>query len=351
VKKDPDPRVAAASATHELITECYPEYVNGEAQVLSTEKMVKFGQIIWEQTYKPHPFDDNAALHNLVDHLEAAGRFDPETALMAQTIRTVPYEQLTTLWAGRWVDQGCPRIVIEERYAAVLMSTDAKEDVADLVVAPWKAMLIELPQGLLSTVNPKTGGESPLRRLYAQQLVNHKGENVWDFLVEADDGLKLWRHGLTNRECLTLDVSEGAMDTWESASFAQPIETQDERVILLVGRLIISMCLAMSDPSNVREQKKTKGRGSSLRRFNKGGPEVRTFVLGKPMKVDCRQAVKDFIHSRRGGKLSVQFLVRGHWKNQPHGPAHSLRKLIQIEPYWKGPEDAKIVAKAMHLGS
>lgn len=350
MKKDPDPRVAAASATHDLIREWYPEYIDGQVRVPTTEQMVKFGQNIWEHTYKPHPFDDNAALHNLVDHLEAVGQFDPEIAVVAQAIATVPYEQLQTMWAGRWVDQGCPRLVIEDRYAAVLMSTDATEEVADLVVAPWKAMLIELPQGLLTAVNPKTGGESHLRRLYAQQLLNHKGESVWDFLLEADDGMKLWRHGLSNRECLTLDNDTG-MDAWETASFAQPVETQDERVILLAGRLIISVCLAMSDPTNVREQKRNKGRGSSLRRFNKDGPAVRTFILGKPIKIDCRPAIKDFIHGRRGGKLSVQFLVRGHWKNQRHGPAHSLRKLIQIEPYWKGPEDAKIVAKAMHLGS
>ena len=40
------------------------------------------------------------------------------------------------------------------------------------------------------------------------------------------------------------------------------------------------------------------------------------------------------------GPLIVRTLVEGHWRNQAHGPRHSLRKLIFIEPFWRGPEDA-----------
>jgi len=37
--------------------------------------------------------------------------------------------------------------------------------------------------------------------------------------------------------------------------------------------------------------------------------------------------------------------VRGHYRNQVHGPGHRDRKLIWIEPFWKGPENG---AKIMH---
>lgn len=40
------------------------------------------------------------------------------------------------------------------------------------------------------------------------------------------------------------------------------------------------------------------------------------------------------------GPLIVRTLVEGHWRNQAHGPRHSLRKLIFIDPFWRGPEDA-----------
>lgn len=40
-----------------------------------------------------------------------------------------------------------------------------------------------------------------------------------------------------------------------------------------------------------------------------------------------------------------RFLVRGHWRNQAHGEEMKLRKLIWIQPYWKGPEMAEMVNK------
>jgi hypothetical protein len=43
-----------------------------------------------------------------------------------------------------------------------------------------------------------------------------------------------------------------------------------------------------------------------------------------------------------GDKLLVRTLVSGHWKQQPCGPKHSERKLIRIEPYWKGPIDGAL---------
>lgn len=42
---------------------------------------------------------------------------------------------------------------------------------------------------------------------------------------------------------------------------------------------------------------------------------------------------------------TVQFLVRGHWRQQAHGPGHSLRKPIWIEPFWKGPEEARVLLR------
>ena len=41
-----------------------------------------------------------------------------------------------------------------------------------------------------------------------------------------------------------------------------------------------------------------------------------------------------------GAPLAVRFIVRGHWRNQPHGPGRTLRKMTWIQPHWKGPEDA-----------
>lgn len=39
--------------------------------------------------------------------------------------------------------------------------------------------------------------------------------------------------------------------------------------------------------------------------------------------------------------LHVRTLVQGHWRNQTHGPKHSLRKLMWINPFWRGPMEVE----------
>jgi hypothetical protein len=48
-----------------------------------------------------------------------------------------------------------------------------------------------------------------------------------------------------------------------------------------------------------------------------------------------------------GGGVSWthQWLVGGHWRHQPYGPANSLRRLQWIAPFIKGPEDMPLVVK------
>ncbi|MDU0295108.1 hypothetical protein NUG22_38420, partial [Saccharothrix longispora] len=38
-------------------------------------------------------------------------------------------------------------------------------------------------------------------------------------------------------------------------------------------------------------------------------------------------------------QYTVRWLVRGHWRNQPHGPDRSLRRLVWINPQIRGPQN------------
>ncbi len=46
-----------------------------------------------------------------------------------------------------------------------------------------------------------------------------------------------------------------------------------------------------------------------------------------------------------GGKPLVRFMVRGHWRRQPHGQESQERKLIWIRPYYKGSDIAATINK------
>jgi hypothetical protein len=79
-------------------------------------------------------------------------------------------------------------------------------------------------------------------------------------------------------------------------------------------------------------------------------PIARRFRIIGDVQHDFRQAVSDYMLGN-GHRLTVQFMVRGHWRDQPHGPTHSLRRRQFIEPFWKGDVAAPISLRKHILGS
>jgi len=63
------------------------------------------------------------------------------------------------------------------------------------------------------------------------------------------------------------------------------------------------------------------------------------FRVGRPIKLpkQIREAAAD--PTGKTWKLAARFMVRGHYTHQPYGKGRLERKLIWIQPYWKGPEN------------
>jgi hypothetical protein len=62
--------------------------------------------------------------------------------------------------------------------------------------------------------------------------------------------------------------------------------------------------------------------------------------------IDKKERPNEAISKLPGArKIDKRFIVRGHWKRQPYGPEESLRKLIFIKPYFKGPDMAELINK------
>jgi hypothetical protein len=137
---------------------------------------------------------------------------------------------------------------------------------------------------------------------------------------------------------------------WSECSFVHPFEDLDRRAFVLVSRLVCGVCLAMSDPDNIKPPKESKT-SSSHKEDPRDPPVLRTYQLGKPIKLDFRPAIESYLNgTRKGGVPEVQTLVRGHWKMQTYGPHNSLRKAIHVSPYWRGPEDGPINVRDHVLG-
>jgi hypothetical protein len=58
-------------------------------------------------------------------------------------------------------------------------------------------------------------------------------------------------------------------------------------------------------------------------------------IVGKNFRLDDGRVSEELSHDD-GRKLKVRHIVRGHWRNQACGPRHTERKLIFIQPFWKG---------------
>ena len=78
----------------------------------------------------------------------------------------------------------------------------------------------------------------------------------------------------------------------------------------------------------------------------------RYWIIGKGIKVAPEVRSRAY-HNATGEPtrtLDKRYMVRGHWRNQAHGPKRELRRLKWIEPYWKGPEGAESLERSYSVG-
>jgi hypothetical protein len=169
---------------------------------------------------------------------------------------------------------------------------------------------------------------------------------VWNYITLGEGTISLWKHGASPHHLLSGKLRG---EDWSKTAFGVAVEDRDERLNMLIGRLILNVCLAMSNKDNVKKVGKAHSYKGNIRTSDE--PLTRVFQVGKPLKLDCRKALTDYIEgkSRKGTAPSVQTLVVGHWKMQAYGPKNSLRKHIHIEPYWRGPDDAPILVRPHEL--
>ncbi len=305
-----------------------------ERQCFTKEMLMDMGKNLWEASYKSTDNDYEA--------FAGISKFAAQIPVLDASLH-LPSPQLTCGWSARWADQGFPQIVMGHKYCAALLATTVSVDLVPDVKAPWKAFLIELPNNMLFATDEDSKTQVVITRILVHTIINSAGELTWNYVANCEGALTLWRHGCSIQQLVSTDLDS----CWDGCTFMVPMADQDTRVAELIGRLIVNVCLAMSNPENVKRPR-GEAKGSSWASGTKRvspHPSIRTYRLGKPIELDCRKSIEDYVHGRRGTSPSVQVLVCGHWKSQAHGPKHSLRKVIWVEPYWRGPEEAPILVR------
>lgn len=232
-----------------------------------------------------------------------------------------------------WAQSGFPRVEPSHRLAASLMATSVPLD-SDIAM-PWSCFMVVIPDGLFLSSG-------------SFALVD-RGHTV--SIDRPGEGVRIMSFGATVHTGAEPTLADWNKLRWNGnelgeAEFAAMASNEHLRETEMLGRLVVGVCAEMSMYNQSGERTSVR-RGGRQARGERLKPE--TFKLTRDVKIDVRGAIADYIHGRSGSGPTVQTLVRGHWKRQPHGESRAQRKLIHIEPYWRGPEDAPGAVRAHRL--
>jgi len=237
-----------------------------------------------------------------------------------------------------WKECGLQSVRLPHTYAAALMATDAAEALRGQEL-PWPAFEIQVPPGLLTSST---------------------GHEVFSIIVcrQAIDGATLYVYGTHDAGGFMSYAARVALDRVGVYRSDETLTVQDDlralfdlkleaRVSTMVGRLIGGVVLAIaaarsSAPGSLSYVARPR------REDKRGVPRTNDFVLGHPLKLDCRQAIRDFLEGRRSSSPTVTTLVRGHWRHQPHGPNREQRRLQWIQPFFRG--EGPLLVRPTHIG-
>jgi hypothetical protein len=260
--------------------------------------------------------------------------------------------------AARWVREGAPVLHLgSHKYAAALAATPIPSDAE--IRSPWKAWLLEIPAGLIAAT---TADGEQTDVVAAVVHADHLGADGirpgmtfaeidalppaahWSITIFTASECKLHMHDQPLERLQAIAGGNRAFplddeEDEDSLPSLLDVTTQDARAMQLVLRLVLGSCLAVTEQGGPGQGSGRSSGGGSKRR--EGEPQTSVYSIGRPITIDCRPHVQAYVLGRRSPP-SVQFLVRGHWRHQAHGPGHAERRWKWIEPFWKGSEDAPI---------
>jgi hypothetical protein len=320
--------------------------------VVDKTVVMQVGQFWWKKVYDGND-DDGVALDKYTEFLETT----PE--VFQGTANTEP-DRVINLMSARWCDQAYPVVTMGEKYFAAICATHVPPEMLDDIQAPWKCFVIEVPIPMFvwdgDEKRPVRVTRIMVQRYHGVAPADGCEHNwTWRWLAFSETGQHLWRGGVAKDliEPILFRSREARQyyDPEREEAFPEQL-THDERLFDVIGRLVLNVCLALSDPDNVKSVGSSHTRHAKGRDPRHGPPEQRVFQLGRPIKVDCREALHEYLGGKRTStEIRVQFLVRGHWRNQAHGPKLTLRRRQWIEPFWKGEADAPIALRPHTLGT
>lgn len=258
--------------------------------------------------------------------------------------------QMAMEWVCQWVMCGRPQIEVGEKLAASLMLTRVPAEVASATPLPYPAFLVRIPDGLLVTQGAvvRSGGRQEVPADLSMAMVMRRRNDQLVVVFASRKSPTLW-----------MQVSEDFGDvfspgtdlelpaSWEGLVLENT--RQDKRAVQLGLQLVFGTVLELlARTAPPRPGVAKVGQVSSRKKKESLVPKPLTIRVVREVSLDMRPAVRDYV-AHGTSAPTVRTLVRGHWKNQPVGPQRQERKLIQVEPYWRGPEEGPVVVRPIRM--
>lgn len=315
------------------------------------------------QTFKS---STSIGLDNTLADVIACGLVLQEIAAMEGHPRGEILEQDCYLMHGlsRWHRGGAPRFRLTHSLATQLALTDPDGIDGAEVQLPFGTFLIELPfpRGplvfddidsprdalcVLVNVTYNSANAFSMPRgdagTIARALLAEKALGTWDkkairMIVISDllhDNSQYIDDPIIIGDTVALAKQDHLIDNMTG---------RDRRCCLLASRIVVNLALSLKyRPSGPREGGRTV--------HDDHGLDSILYELGGDVKIDPRLRAGARAFCVAGSRpqeweLAKRFVVRGHWKQQAYGPGRAERKMIFVEPYWKGPADAPAVSHA-----
>jgi hypothetical protein len=231
---------------------------------------------------------------------------------------------------------------------------------SEFLKLPFHSIRLVVPSGVMPYLT-LDGRDISMRDITLTEFTDENlgGLNILVFMRFADD-VGFFRIRLNKpevHECLEESISRMSMfDNEAKLVFQDASDFTDKQKDLIrlnfdfVAKSILYITGAGSDVKWVDERPellaqlsraKSGGKRSKLeRRLQKA---KRMFLVGHSIVLSRQE--REMYESKGEGtwRTSYRFIVQGHWRNQAHGPKMSQRKLIFIEPHYKGPSFTDVV--------
>lgn len=250
---------------------------------------------------------------------------------------------------ARWAEDGFTMLeASDDFFSASLMCTSSAGLLLTDLRLPAEVIVFVLPKNLLnfSYARLVTGtlGYASLTG-YGNNPIEHSAELISETL---DELLFADPEGVFGK------FMEGSENLYARQNQQDPIycrryaSIEERKEFGVLRNLVVGLLLAYQVKRNWKYEGLQLARAKKVRGLK---PSHRLAVLGRPVKADMRDAVKRYLNGSSKRSPSFQYVVRGHYRNQPHGPSRTLRRLQWIEPFWKGPEDGLIHARSIEFGA